>query len=47
MIILERAEREVKQLKGDVESKNKDIDRLNSSKKKIEANVGQLETSLS
>ena len=45
--ILERAEREVKQLKADVESKNRDIDRLNIAKNKIQTNVGQLESSLS
>ena len=44
---LERAEREVKQLKADVESKNRDIDRLNQAKNKIQTNVGQLESSLS
>ena len=43
----ERAEREVKQLKADVESKNRDIDRLNVAKNKIQANVSQLENSLS
>ena len=43
----ERAEREVKQLKADVESKNRDIERLNVAKNKIQTNVGQLESSLS
>ena len=46
-LILERAEREVKQLKADVDSKNRDIDRLNQAKNKIQTNVGQLESSLS
>ena len=46
-LILERAEREVKQLKADVDSKNRDIDRLNLAKNKIQTNVGQLESSLS
>ena len=46
-MVTERAEREVKQLKADVESKNRDIDRLNVAKNKIQANVSQLESSLS
>ena len=37
----------MKQLKADVESKNRDIDRLNVAKNKIQANVSQLENSLS
>ena len=45
--MIERAEREVKQLKADVESRNRDIDKLNVAKHKIQANVGQLENNLS
>ena len=37
----------MKQLKADVDSKNRDIDRLNQAKNKIQTNVGQLESSLS
>ncbi len=42
----ERAEREVKQLKGDIEEKNKEIEKLNSDKVGIQASVGKLEQAL-
>lgn len=42
----ERAEREVKQLKGDLDSKNDDIDHLNHDKVDIQSNVNRLEVSL-
>ena len=34
-------------MKADVESKNRDIERLNVAKNKIQTNVGQLESSIS
>ena len=42
----ERAEREVKQLKGDLEVKNKEIEKLNNDKLDIQGSVGKLEQSL-
>ena len=45
--LTERAEREVKQLKADVESKNRDIDRLNVAKNKIQTNKIFLKIKLS
>lgn len=42
----ERAEREVKQLKGDLDSKNDNIEHLNNDKVEIQANVSRLEVSL-
>ena len=42
----ERAEREVKQLKGDLEVKNKEIEKLNNDQVDIQGSVGKLEQSL-
>jgi len=42
----ERAEREVKQLKGDIEVKNKEIEKLNLDKVEIQGSVGKLEHAL-
>ena len=42
----ERAEREVKQLRGDLEEKNKEIEELKASKSSIQITVERLEHSL-